>query len=200
MRHDWTGWEFQDAQLYEDDLIRFQVYVENGFLRVAEALVKYRAIHQQAGKDIARQMDGVTERFTEYQQSAGGLSIDLKSLILTGIVEIGCAILTDGLSEAFEVESLAAASTQVIGDGAKTAQYQEHEIGDNPLIFDTVRQYVAAVNQIEAEAARAIGDLALDVHSRLGELENGRRYTNLNTGASSNSAPQFLDYAKNWRV
>ena len=64
MRHDWTGWEFLDSQLYEDDVIRFQVYLENGFLRVAEALVKYRAIHLQAGRDIAKQMDGVTERFT----------------------------------------------------------------------------------------------------------------------------------------
>jgi hypothetical protein len=199
MRHDWTAWEFQDAQLFEDDLIRFQVYLENGFLRVAEALVKYRAIHQQAGKDIAKQMDGLTERFSKYQQSAD-FSIDLRSLILTGIVEIGCAILTDGLSAAFKVKSLGEAAIQVIGDGGKTASYEDHQIGDNPLIFDTVKQYVAAVNQIESDAARAINDLWMDLHTRLGELENGRRYTNLNTGVSSNSAPQFMDYAKNWRV
>ncbi len=199
MRHGWVGWEFVDSQLFEDDLIRFQVYLENGFLRVAEALVKYCAIHQQAGKDIAKQMDGVTERFTSYQQSAD-FSIDLKSLILTGIVEIGCAILTDGLSAAFEVKSLGAAAVQVLGDGGKTAKYEDHQIGDNAFIFDTVKQYVAAVNQIESAAARAINDLWLDLNSRLGELENGRRYTNLNTAVSSNSAPQFMDYAKNWRV
>ncbi|MBP2320448.1 hypothetical protein JOF56_000833 [Kibdelosporangium banguiense] len=199
MRHDWVGWEFLDAQLFEDDLIRFQVYLENGFLRVAEALVKYRAIHQQAGKDIAKQMDGVTERFSKYQQSAD-FSIDLKSLILTGIVEVGCAILSGGLSAAFKVKSLGEAAIQVIGDGGKTAKYEDHQIDDNPLIFDTVKQYVAAVNQIESRAARAIKELWLDLHTRLAELENGRRYTNLNTGVSSDSAPQFMDYAKNWRI
>jgi hypothetical protein len=199
MRHDWVSWEFQDGQLFEDDLIRFQVYLENGFLRVAEALVKYRAIHQQAGKDIAKQMDGLTERLEKYQQSAE-LSIDLRSVILTGIVEIACAVLTDGASTAFKVKSLGEAAIQVIGEGGKSAKYEDHQIGDNPLIFDTVKQYVAAVNQIESDAARAIGDLWLDLNSRLGELETGRRYTNKRTDVSSNSAPQFMDYAKNWRV
>jgi hypothetical protein len=174
-----------------------ELYLENGFLRVAESLVKYRAIHQQAGKDIAKQMDGVTERFSKYQQS-GDFSIDLKSLILTGIVEMGCAVLTGGLSAAFKVKSVGEAAIQMIGDGGKT--YKENRIDDNPLIFDTVKQYVAAVNQIESDAARAISDLWLDLHTRLAELENGRRYTNLNTKVSSDSAPQFMDYAKNWRI
>ena len=41
------------------DVIGFQVYLENGFLRVAETLVKYRAIHRQAGLDIrAGEVDG----------------------------------------------------------------------------------------------------------------------------------------------
>jgi hypothetical protein len=203
MRSGWTSNENLDAQLFEDHVITFQVFVENAFLRIAEALVKYRMIFKEAGKAMATQMDGLTQRFTTYQQSAN-LNIDWKAIILTGITELVCAVITDGASAVFEVKTLATAGAQMLGEGGKSttvdAPKDDNPIDEHPFLKDTVIQYVANMGKIEKDAASAINDLWMDLNSRLSQLEQGRRYTNKDTNVSSNSAPQFMDYAKNWRV
>ena len=200
----WTAPEHLDSQLFQDDIIRFQVYVENGFLRIAEALVKYRMIYKKASEAMAKQMDGLTQRFATYQQGAA-LDIDWKSIILTGITSLTCAIISGGASAVLEVATLAEAGADMLGEGAKTTKSvdvpkSDNPIDDHPFIKDTVIQYVANMAKIEKDAASAINDLWMNLNSRLGELEQGRRYTNKDTQVSSNMAPQFMDYARDWRV
>jgi hypothetical protein len=203
MRHSMTSTEHNHAQLFEDDLIRFQVYVENGYLRVAEHLVKYRAIFQKAGEDMAKLMDALTQRFATYGQDEG-ISIDLRSFLLTGLVEVACAVITGGLSTVFRVKTIAEVATQMVGDAGKTAkdngQETNNPIDHHPLIVNTVKQYLDAMAKIERETATAISDLSFDLHTKLAELEQRRQHQNRLTGCTSNTAPQFLDYAKGWRV
>lgn len=202
MRSGWTSNENVDAQLFEDDVIRYQVYVENGFLRIAEALVKYRMIFKKAGEAMAKQMDGLTQRFATYQQGAA-LDIDWKSIILTGITSLTCAVISGGAGAAFELLTLAEAGADMLGEGGKTTKSvpeAENPIDDHPFLKDTVIQYVANMGKIEKDAASAINDLWLDLHTRLAELEQARRYTTRETHVARDSAPQFMDYAVNWRV
>jgi hypothetical protein len=191
------------SQLFEDDLIRFQVYVENGYLRVAEHLVKYRAIFQQAGEDMAKVMDALTQRFATYGQGKG-VGIDLRSFLLTGLVEVACAVITGGVSAAFRVMTIAEVATQMVGDAGKTAkgngQETNNPIDDHPLIVDTVKQYLDAMAKIERDMAAAISDLSLHLHTKVVELEQRRLFQNRLTHVNSNMAPQFLDYAKGWRA
>jgi hypothetical protein len=191
------------AQLFEDALISFQVYVENGYLRVAEHLVKYRAIFQQAGEDMAKLMDALTQRFASYGQGKG-LEIDLRSFLLTGLVEVACAVITGGASSAFRVMTIAEVATQMVGDAGKTAkdkgQEPKNPIDDHPLIVDTVKQYLEAMAAIERNTASAISDLSLHLHTKLVELEQRRLYPNQLTHTNSTMAPQFLDYAEGWRA
>jgi hypothetical protein len=191
------------AQAFENALIRFQVYVENGYLRVAEHLVKYRAIFQKAGEDMAKLMDALTQRFATYGQGKG-FEIDLRSFLLTGLVEVACAVITGGLSAAFQVRTIGEVVTQVVGDAGKTAKEKGQEpnnpIDDHPLIVDTVKQYLEAVAKIERDTALAISDLSLHLHTKLVELEHRRLYQNKLTQANSDMAPQFLDYAQGWRA
>lgn len=198
----WTAPEHLDSQLFQDDVIRFQVYVENGFLRIAEALVKYRMIYKKASQAMAVQMDGLTKRFATYQQNAA-LDIDWKSVVLTGITSLVCAVISGGAGAVLEVATLAEAGADMLGEGGKTtkpAPTEENPIDDHPFIKDTVIQYVAHMAKIEKDAASAINDLWMNLNSRTGELEQARRYTNKDTNVSSDSAPQFMDYARDWRV
>jgi hypothetical protein len=203
MRRSIISVEGNHAQLFENDLIRFQISVENGYLRVAEHLVKYRAIFQQAGEDMAKVMDALTQRFASYGQGKG-IDIDLRSFLLTGLVEVACAVITGGLSTVFKVKTIAEVATQMVGDAGKTAkdsgQETNNPIDDHPLIVDTVKQYLDAMAKIERDTAAAISDLSLHLHTKLAELEQHRRYQNILTNVSSNMAPQFLDYAKGWRA
>jgi hypothetical protein len=204
MRHSMNSPEFIYAQVFEDDFIRFQVYVENGYLRVAEHLVKYRAIFQQAGADMAKVMDGLTQRFATYGQGKG-LEIDLRSFLLTGLVEVACAVITGGLSTVFKVKTIAEVATQMVGDAGKTAkdngQETNNPIDDHPLIIDTVKQYLDVMAKIERDTASAISDLSLHLHTKVVELEQRRRFQNDLTSVNSDMAPQFLDYTKRgWRV
>ncbi|WP_209642585.1 hypothetical protein [Kibdelosporangium banguiense] len=191
------------SQLFENDLIRFQIYVENGYLRVAEHLVKYRAIFQQAGADMAKLMDALTQRFASYGQGKG-INIDLRSFLLTGLVEVACAVITGGLSTVFKVKTIAEVATQMVGDAGKTAkdngQETSNPIDDHPLIVDTVKQYLDAMAKIERDTASAISGLSLHLHTKVVQLEQDRRYVNRLTEVNSNMAPQFLDYAQGWRA
>ncbi|TDP95061.1 hypothetical protein [Labedaea rhizosphaerae] len=205
MRYGWTATEHLDAQLFEDDLIRFQVYVENGFLRIAETLVKYRMIYKKASEAMAKQMDGLTKRFADYGKDDGA-PINWTSIIITGIVELVCAVLTDGVSAVVQASTLAAAGAQMVGEGAKGAtsaekpKEEENPIGKHAFLKDTVIDYMKNMTKLEQDTAKAINDLGMNLHTRVSQLEQARRYTNKSTNASSDMAPQFMDYAKNWRV
>lgn len=200
IRNGWVSTENNDAQAYEDDFIRFQVYLESSFLKLGEYLVKYVEIHRKAGKDIATLMDHLTQQFAQYQPRSEGFTLDLKSFLITGIVELVCAVLTDGVSLAFQAKSLGAAGAQMVGDGAKTLHPTDTPLQSAYFITEVVKQYLDAVNKIEQDVSAALARLKADLNNTMGELRNDRAYVSKITQKSSDQAPQFHDYSQGWRV
>src|SRR5690349_15655171 len=112
---------------------------------------------------MAKLMDALTQRFASYGQGKG-FTIDIRSFLLTGLVEAACAVITGGLSTVFRVKTIAEVVTQMVGDAGKTAKDNGQEttnpIDHHPAIADTVKQYLDAMAKIEREMAKAINDLA----------------------------------------
>jgi hypothetical protein len=200
MRKEWVGNLNLSAHEYENDFIPYQVCTENGVYLVAEHLVRYRAIFEQAGKDITKLMFALTDKFAKPNPyGSGGPSFDLVSIVVTGLVVVATSVISGGAGGTAGV-LLGTAVTEMLGEAIKTAQAHGTEnkmaLDDHHRLQDTAQQYLEAVTKIERETADAISQLRDNLRTKLAELRDNRRYARLPTDPTRDSTqvPHYGDY------
>jgi hypothetical protein len=200
MRQGWVGPLNLSAHEYENDFIPYQVYTENCVYVVAEHMVRYRAIFKKASEDITALTFALTDKFARPNPyGSGGATFDLLSIVVTGLVVITTAVITEGTGITVGV-ALSNAVVEMLGEAVKTAKSNgtEHRtaLEDHPRLQDTAQQYIDAVSKIERDTADAITQLRDSLRIELDKLRDKRMYASLPTDRERNSTqvPHYSDY------
>ncbi|WP_258906306.1 hypothetical protein [Actinokineospora sp. UTMC 2448] len=194
MRKSWVAPESNYAHEFEGDFIAFQVYTENCLFVVAEHLVKYRAIFRKAAEDITALMKALTEIFARTSPYSGGLTFDLRSVIITTIVGIATTLISGGATVA---KVFGVALTELLGEATKTAQDSEKKLLlENHLhLRDVAYQYLDGVGRIEQEAAEAVRNLYNELRITLDRLREDRKYSDKPlSDVTRATVPHIRDY------
>ncbi|MBP2327473.1 hypothetical protein JOF56_007858 [Kibdelosporangium banguiense] len=191
MRKDFHGALDNAAHEYEGDFITYQVHTENGFYAVAEHIAKYQAIFAQAGKDITSLMKALTETFAKHNWYGGtGFTIDVKSVIITGLVAAVTTVISGGITVA---KALASVVTELTGEAGKTAQSKP--IQDHYRLREPAKQYLDAVTKIERDTAEAVKQLYESLRVQIDRIREMRQYeAKPRTGTKTQLAPHYRDY------
>ncbi|RSM64477.1 hypothetical protein DMH04_51305 [Kibdelosporangium aridum] len=199
MKEGWFGPARTNAYLYERDFINYQVYTENLGYIIAENIVRYRAIFQQARADITALMNALTKIFAEHDWygRGGGLTIDFASVVVSGIATAVTTVLTGGGGAVVAAVTL----VDVVGEAIKTAKAEPGNtitvlLQDREYLRDTVKQYLDAVTKVEREAAEAISRLAEALPAKVDEMRVHRDHPTDRgaTTQSGRSLPHYRDY------
>jgi hypothetical protein len=197
MRKSWVAKEDLWAHEYERDFLDYQMRTENCLYAVAEHLVRYRAILHQAGEDILALMEALT-RLCPRPSRAGETSLDLKSIILTGLVAVTTTVITAGSGGVTAAVLLSSAVVEMVGEAAKGAQRVPEKkliLNDSYHLRDVAKEYLKSVEQIEREVADALTDLGDSLRRRLDQIRQAREYAPYN-GELTDEVPFFEHYRR----
>lgn len=201
MRKSWVAAEDVCAHEYEYDFLNYQTITENAVFTIAEHLVRYRAIMHQAGEDMLALMDtmvGLCERPAPDQGS-----LNLPSIIVTGLVAAATTVATGGVGTTFGVV-LGATAIEVIGEAVKTAEPAEQtelKLDNKEFLRDVAEQYIAAIEKIEREVADAVQKLGANLKERVNLLRQEYKHQTIpDEGRTTTEVPKFPAYLAEMRA
>ncbi|MGH3880645.1 MAG: hypothetical protein ACRDSK_26770 [Actinophytocola sp.] len=204
MRKTWTAPEDNLAQQYESDFLDFQLYTENATYVMAEHLVRYRAIMHRAGEDILALMETLVKLCPRASTAPGatdpgGTSLDVFSIVVTGLVVAATTVLTAGAGGVTAAVVLGSAAVEMAGEAVKTAEEKKAPkqrllLEDKMYLRDVVPQYLDGVNKIERDVAEAVLDLRDNLRRELDGLRQTRQYPVNGVGPETGAVPQIDDY------
>jgi hypothetical protein len=191
MRKDFRGRLDNAAHEFENDFIKYQVHTENCVYVVAEHIARYRAIFKQASEDMAKLMTALSETFAKHNWYGGaGFTIDVKSVVITGVVAAVTTVISGGITVA---KALASVVTEIVGEAGKTAESKP--IQDSYHLRDSARQYLDAVAKIERDTAEAIRLLYESLRRQVDEIRQLRQYqARPDSAGTSMWVPHYKDY------
>lgn len=191
----WIGREAHSAHEFEGDFIEFQLYTENCCYEVALHLARYRAIFKTATEDIKNLMFGLTDKFATFdpRPSGAGVSFDILSIVVTGLVAATTTVITGGAGTAMATVALVTA-VEALGEAAKTAKADYH-LRSPQHLRDVAQEYLDAVNKIERDVTEAVKALYASLQHELKKLRDARTYEAVpNTGETATSVPRYPHY------
>jgi hypothetical protein len=198
MRKGWLGSQALAAHEYENDFIAFQVYTENCFYVVAEHLVRYRAIFQKAGEDIAKLMYAMTDTFAkhDYYRGGDGFKFDVWSIFVTTVVAAATTVIGGPVTTAVVLKT---AATELLGEALKTAESTSRKsqllIEDQTYLRDSVKQYIDQVTNIERDVSHAVKDLYESLRIQVDKLRADRQYeAKPDSHTKTMWVPHYRDY------
>lgn len=195
---DWQGREANAAHDFEGAFINFQLYTENCFYVVAEHLVRYRAIFQKAGEDITKLMSALTDKFATFdpRPTGGGVSVDILSIVVTGLVAATTTVITGGAGAATAIVAFATA-VEMIGEAVKTAEPNAettYRLESREHLRDVAQQYLDAVNGIARDVEVAVKQLYENLRTEVDSFRAARTYKLPYTGENATSVPRYRDF------
>jgi hypothetical protein len=198
MRKSWVAVEDVSAHEYEYDFLNYQTITENAIFTIAEHLVRYRAIMHKAGEDLLALMDAMVE-LCPRPTPEGGVSLNLMSIVVTGLVAAATTVVTGGAGTTFGVV-LGATAIEMLGEAVKTAERSGEsakvlKLDNQEFLRDVVKQYLEETEKIEREVADAVQKLAANLNERLSVLRQQREYPILPTSNQvTGEVPRFPQY------
>lgn len=161
-------------------------------------MVRYCAIFDKAAQDIATITNYLTERFPNPKDPNAGVQLDPLSIIVTGLIVIATTVITEGAGTSMGI-TLAAAVTEMLGEGVKTAKTKPPEnnlkLGYHDTVIQTVHEYFDRVAQIERDVANAVNQLYDSLRTEVDKLRQGRTHEKSpGIGPRPERPPRFPDY------
>ena len=197
MRKSWVAKEDVWAHRYEGGFLDYQMATENCLYAVAEHLVRFRAIMHKAGEDILALMEGLIRLCPRPAPAEVQVSVDVKSIVVTGIVAATTTVLTGGAAGVTAAVLLGAAAVEMAGEAVKTASAKKDlVVGNKDYLRDVVREYLKDAEQIEREVAEALTDLGDSLRRRLDQIRQAREYRCYQESPITDKVPFFDDYRR----
>jgi hypothetical protein len=193
MRKSWLANEDVVAHEYEFDFLNYQTFTENAIFTIAEHLVRYRAIMHQAGEDMLALMEKMVDLCPRPGPEPAP-PLNLKSIIVTGLVAAATTVVTGGVGTTFGVV-LGTAAIEMLGEAAKTAEPAELVLDDKQFLRDVAKQYIEGIEKIEREVAEAVEKLGTNLNERLTVLRDQREYQTIpDYGRTTREVPKFPEF------
>lgn len=197
MRKSWVAREDHWAHEYERDFLDYQMRTENCLYAVAEHLVRFRAIMHRAGADVLALMEGLIRLCPRPAPADVQVAVDVKSIVVTGIVAATATVLTGGAGGVTAAVLLGATAVEMAGEAVKTASVKkELVLGNKDHLRDVVREYLKNAEQIEREVAEALTDLGDSLRRRLDQIRQVREYKCYDESPLTDKVPFFDDYRR----